>query len=193
MVKKRISRDHSAAARRRRRSARPARARRHRAAPCSARGTDRPCRSARSRQSRPRPRNRPVGSIAPNRSAKTSESRCVQCSEPRPASMKVNSGRFERSASNSVSSTGSAMMTSARDAAGDQRRRGSRAGARRPARAEPVREHEAGQHIDLEQRDLIAPEHDQRGRRAGGRAPAPRRPIERAREQPAARSADRQG
>ena len=44
--------------------------------------------------------------------------------------------------------------------------------------------HETGQHIDLEQRDLVAPEHDQRGRRAGGRAPAPGRAIERARKQP---------
>ena len=39
--------------------------------------------------------------------------------------------------------------------------------------AEPVRQHEAGQHIDLEQRDLVAPEHDQGGRRAGKRAVAP--------------------
>ena len=43
-----------------------------------------------------------------------------------------------------------------------------------PVAVEPVRQHEAGQHIDLEQRDLIAPEHDQRGGDAGKQRPSPR-------------------
>ncbi len=59
----------------------------------------------------PAPQKSTFGSIAPNRSANMSESKCVQCSEPRPASMKVNSGRFERSASSSVITTGTTMMT----------------------------------------------------------------------------------
>ena len=51
------------------------------------------------------------------------------------------------------------------------------------AGAAPVREHETGQHVDFQQRDLIAPGDDQRGRDAGERAVTPRTTIKRAREE----------
>ena len=77
IVKKRISRDHSQPRAMPSDEQHRRRARRRRAGPCSARGTGRPCRSARSRRSRPRPRNRPSGPSRRTGRGTTSESRCV--------------------------------------------------------------------------------------------------------------------
>ena len=49
---------------------------------------------------------------------------------------------------------------------------------------EPVRQHEAGEHIERQQRDLIPPDRHQSGDRAGRETRAPGRPLERARDEP---------
>ena len=98
--------------------------------------------------------------------------------------MKPISGRFECSASSAVSMTGTVTIDAPAMAPAISGLTLARIRASRARAGEPVPEHKSGQHIDREQRHLIAPEHDQRRRTRRERAPAPGRAIERARQQP---------
>ena len=49
---------------------------------------------------------------------------------------------------------------------------------------EPIRQHETGQHVERQQRDLVAVDRNQPGQRPGGESCPPRRSLERTRSQP---------
>ena len=104
--------------------------------------------------------------------------------EPAAAEAKLISGRFERAASSVVMITGMAATSAALAPAAASGSRLARRRARRRSPASQMRQHESGEHIEREQRDLVAPDRDQPGERARRQARAPRRALERARQQP---------
>ena len=98
--------------------------------------------------------------------------------------MKLNSGRFDRSASSSVSSTGSATMISPAMPPAISGVRLARNARDLCLSAEPMSQHEAGQRVGLPSSATWSrPSTIRAAADAGGRAVAPGRALERARQQ----------